>query len=140
MTIKFKRLHEKATLPTRGSELSAGLDLYAIGNYTIYIGSQVKIATGLSTAIPDGFYGRVAPRSGMAVNHGINVHAGVIDADYRGEVHVCLINHGSKQIEIKPGDRIAQLIIETCSLDVAEWADDLDNTGRGTGGFGSTGA
>ena len=140
MTIKFKRLHEKATLPTRGSKLSAGLDLYAVSACTIYKGAQVKIPTGLAVAIPEGFYGRCAPRSGLAVNYGVNVHAGVIDADYRGEIHVCLINHGDKQLEIKHGDRIAQLIIETCSLDVAEWASDLDNTSRGTGGFGSTGA
>lgn len=137
--IYFKKLHEKAQLPTRGSENAAGLDLYAVDVAQIWPGAQVKIPTGLAVEIPRGFYGRVAPRSGLAVNFGINVHAGVVDSDYRGEIHVCLINHGDKIKEIKPGDRIAQLIIEQISMEPAMWADELAGTERGAGSFGSTG-
>jgi dUTP pyrophosphatase len=97
------------------------------------------IPTGLSVAIPSGHYGRIAPRSGLAAKHGIQVHAGVVDSDYRGEMRVCLINHGSEMVEFKPGDRIAQLIIERCLITPAAWADNLDSTERGQGGFGSTG-
>lgn len=138
--IQFKQLHEKAKLPTFGSKVAAGMDLYAIEPCTILPSSQVKIPTGLSVAIPYGYYGRVAPRSGLAVNHGVNVHAGVIDADYRGEIHVCLINHGHMRVEFKPGDRIAQLIIERCLMLDPIFVEELGSTERGTGGFGSTGA
>lgn len=137
--IYFKKLHENAQLPTRGSEHAAGLDLYAVERMDIWPGAQVKISTGLAAAIPADHYGRVAPRSGLAVKHGIAVMAGVIDSDYRGAIHVCLHNHGDRMMEIKPGDRIAQLIIEKCLIVPAAWADELDGTERGAGGFGSTG-
>ena len=137
--IYFKKLHENATLPTRGSAHAAGLDLYAVERMDIRPGAQAMIPTGLSVAIPSGHYGRIAPRSGLAAKHGIQVHAGVVDSDYRGEMRVCLINHGSEMVEFKPGDRIAQLIIERCLITPAAWADDLDSTERGQGGFGSTG-
>jgi dUTP pyrophosphatase len=137
--IYFKQLHENATLPTRGSAHAAGLDLYAVERMDIRPGAQAMIPTGLSVAIPSGHYGRIAPRSGLAAKHGIQVHAGVVDSDYRGEMRVCLINHGSEMVEFKPGDRIAQLIIERCLITPAAWADDLDSTERGQGGFGSTG-
>ena len=90
-------------------------------------------------AIPHGYYGRVAPRSGLAVKYGIQVHAGVIDSDFRGEAKVALINHGERMIEFKPGDRIAQLIIERCAILAPEWADELPDTERWAGGFGHTG-
>jgi len=137
--IYFKKLHENATLPTRGSAHAAGLDLYAVERMDIRPGAQAMIPTGLSVAIPSGHYGRIAPRSGLAAKHGIQVHAGVVDSDYRGEMRVCLINHGSEMVEFKPGDRIAQLIVERCLITPAAWADDLDSTERGQGGFGSTG-
>jgi dUTP pyrophosphatase len=139
MMIYFKKLHENATLPTRGSAHAAGLDLYAVERMDIRPGAQAMIPTGLSVAIPSGHYGRIAPRSGLAAKHGIQVHAGVVDSDYRGEMRVCLINHGSEMVEFKPGDRIAQLIIERCLITPAAWADNLDSTERGQGGFGSTG-
>ncbi len=137
--IYFKKLHENAQLPTRGSEHAAGLDLYAVERMDIWPGAQVMIPTGLAVAIPADHYGRIAPRSGLAAKYGIQVHAGVVDSDYRGEVRVCLINHGDKMVEFKPGDRIAQLIIEKCLIVPAAWADELDGTERGAGGFGSTG-
>lgn len=137
--IKFKKLHELAKIPARATAGSAGFDLYAIEHCIIWPFAQVKIATGIATAIPDGYAGFVWPRSGMAVKHGINKHAGLIDSDYRGEIHVCLINHGDKMVEIYPGDRIAQLVVSAVMTDAIE-VDGLDDTERGVGGFGSTGA
>ena len=90
----FKRLHPAARLPTRGSAGAAGLDLYAVERVTIAPGARAAVRTGLAAAVPCGFYGRVAPRSGLAVRHGVDVLAGVIDSDYRGEILCALVNHG----------------------------------------------
>ncbi|HKP71509.1 MAG TPA: dUTP diphosphatase [Pyrinomonadaceae bacterium] len=138
-TLKFLKLHPAATLPTRGSAQAAGLDLYAVEDATLAAGERATVRTGLSVAIPRGFYGRVAPRSGLAVRHGLDVLAGVIDSDYRGEIVCALVNHGAEAFELKAGDRVAQLIIEAIITPEAEWADALDRTARGAGGFGSTG-
>jgi deoxyuridine 5'-triphosphate nucleotidohydrolase len=118
---------------------SAGYDLSSCEALTIGAGKTALVKTGLQIACPAGTYGRVAPRSGLALKHSIDVGAGVIDADYRGEVGVILFNFGSNDFEIKEGDRIAQLVLEKiCLADVAE-VDDLEETLRGEGGFGSTG-
>jgi dUTP pyrophosphatase len=137
--LEFMRLHSEAKLPTRGSLYSAGLDLYAIERLAIPAHGRASIHTGLAVAIPHGFYGRVAPRSGLAVRHGLDVLAGVIDSDYRGEIICAIINHGEKQVEIEQGMRIAQLIIEAIATPEPVWSDDLSETERGQGGFGSTG-
>ena len=100
---------------------------------------KVIVQTDLAVAIPAGHYGRVAPRSGLAVKHFIDVGAGVIDSDYRGAVGVVLFNHSADDFHIKHGDRIAQLIIEKISTPAVVEVDDLDATERGAGGFGSTG-
>ena len=98
------------------------------------------IQTGIAMAIPEGNYGRIAPRSGLAAKHFIDVGAGVIDADYRGEVKVLLFNHGEDDFVIQPADRIAQLIIEKYTpSEIVEVDGKLDDTLRGDGGFGSTG-
>jgi dUTP pyrophosphatase len=102
-------------------------------------GERRGVHTGLSVAIPDGCYGRIAPRSGLALRHGIDTLAGVVDSDYRGEIVCILINLGDTPFEIAPGDRIAQLIIEKYDRLEPEWADHLDLTARNAGGFGSTG-
>lgn len=115
------------------------MDVYAVQHTTVWPGCSATIPTGLKVSFPRGHYLRVAPRSGLAVKHGINVHAGVIDSDYRGEINVCLINHGAKMMEIKPGDRIAQIILEKCWMGIPERVFDLDKTERGQSGFGSTG-
>jgi len=133
------RLSPAARLPTRGSRFSAGLDLYSSEDVTIEPHQRTVVKTGLSVAVPHGFYGRVAPRSGLAVNHGLDVLAGVIDSDYRGELLCALINHGSDPIEIKTGMRIAQLVIEAIATPDAIWSEDLSRTERGHGGIGSTG-
>ncbi|HEY0349579.1 MAG TPA: dUTP diphosphatase, partial [Pyrinomonadaceae bacterium] len=97
------------------------------------------IRTGLAVAIPEGHYGRLAPRSGLAVQKGIDVLAGVIDADYRGEIQCLLHNTGAENVELPAQTRICQLIIEKMITPTAVWSDDLTNTMRGSGGFGSTG-
>lgn len=132
---------EKATLPTKGSALAAGYDLYSSEEAVIPAQGQGLVATDISIIVPVGTYGRVAPRSGLAVKHGISTGAGVIDADYRGEVKVVLFNHSKKDFEIKKGDRIAQLVLERIiNADIKEIsAEELTNTERGAGGFGSTG-
>lgn len=135
----FKRLHSEARLPSRGSEHAAGLDLCAVERVTLAPGARAAVRTGLAVAIPFGFYGRVAPRSGLAVRHGIDVLAGVIDSDYRGEILCALVNHGSEPFEIEPGARVAQLVVEAIATPEPAWADDLEETERGAGGFGSTG-
>lgn len=132
---------EKATTPTKGSALAAGYDLYASENAVIPAQGQGLVATDISIIVPVGTYGRVAPRSGLAVKHGISTGAGVIDADYRGEVKIVLFNHSTKDFEIKSGDRIAQLVLEKIiNADIVEITkEELDTTDRGEGGFGSTG-
>jgi dUTP pyrophosphatase len=138
--LSFRRLHPDARLPTRGSRHAAGLDLYSIESLTIEPGERVGVRTGLAVAIPEGFYGRVAPRSGLAVRNGIDVLAGVIDSDYRGEIVCAVINHGAETFVAEKGTRVAQLVIEAIITPEPVWADELDETERGAGGFGSTGA
>ncbi|HEY0099215.1 MAG TPA: dUTP diphosphatase [Pyrinomonadaceae bacterium] len=138
--LKFLRLHPAAKLPTRGSRQAAGLDLYAIETLTLEPGARTAARTGLAVAIPEGFYGRVAPRSGLAVNYGLDVLAGVIDSDYRGEILCALVNHGREACTIEAGQRVAQLIVEAIIAPEPAWADALDETARGAGGFGSTGS
>ena len=137
--LEFMRLDTAAKLPTRGSRHSAGLDLYSIESLTIPAKERASVRTGLAVAIPHGCYGRVAPRSGLAVRHGLDVLAGVIDSDYRGEIICALINHGNEPLVIDAGMRVAQLIIESIVTPEPVWSEDLSWTERGGGGFGSTG-
>jgi dUTP pyrophosphatase len=142
MQIKFKKLNPLAKMPTRANNSDAGNDLYAIEDVIIEPGERKIIKTGIAVAIPEGFYGRVAPRSGLAWKNGLDVMAGVIDSAYRGEIGVVLINLSlwvPKPISIKAGDKVAQLIIERC--EPAEWeeVESLDETSRGAGGYGSSG-
>lgn len=137
--MKIQKLLEDAVIPTRGSEKAAGLDLYAMSPCTLYPHTMRVIATGIAIALPAGTYGRIAPRSGLAVKWGIDVLAGVVDEDYRGEILVALINHGETAFTINRGDRIAQLIVESIVRPVIEVVTDLQETERGSSGFGSTG-
>ncbi len=137
--LKFLQLHPAAILPTRGSGQAAGLDLHSIEDVALAAGERAAVRTGLSAAIPQGFYGRIAPRSGLAVKHGLDVLAGVIDSDYRCEIVCALINHGREAFTLAAGERIAQLIIEAIITPEPVWVDSLDETARGAGGFGSTG-
>ena len=140
MSLRVKKLSFDAHLPTRGSNDSVGYDLYS--SEDTFVPSQVGralVGTGITVVLPPGVYGRVAPRSGLAVNHCINVGAGVIDPDYTGEIKVVLFNHGVDNFEIKKGDRIAQLVLERCETPPVEEISIVENTDRGSDGFGSTG-
>jgi dUTP pyrophosphatase len=137
--LRFKQLDPRATLPNRGSSQSAGLDLYSIEEVTIEPKQRSLIPTGLAVAIPEGHYGRVAPRSGLATKAGLDVLAGVIDADYRGEVRCLLLNTGDETIVLPAKSKICQLIVEKIITPTAVWADEISETDRGSGGFGSTG-
>jgi dUTP pyrophosphatase len=138
-TLRFKQLDARAVLPQRGSALAAGLDICCIEELNIAPKQRVMARTGLAAAILPGFYGRVAPRSGLAAKNGLDVLAGVIDSDYRGEIVSVLYNTGDEMIRLPAGSKICQLIIEQIITPEAAWATDLDETARGAGGFGSTG-
>lgn len=142
MTLAFKRLTDAAREPTRAHDGDAGFDLYAAEAARLEPGARASVGTGIAVAIPDGHAGLVLPRSGLAARHGIAlVNApGLIDAGYRGEVRVLLLNTDrGASFEIAPGDRIAQLMITPfASPDLVE-LESLDETARGAGGFGSSG-
>jgi deoxyuridine 5'-triphosphate nucleotidohydrolase len=137
--LKFKKLDPRATLPTRGSTAAAGLDLYSIDVLNLQSMERKLVRTGLAVAIPEGFYGRIAPRSGLATKNGIDVLAGVIDADYRGEIQCLLHNTGNETVELPAEAKVCQLIIEKIITPTPVLVDDLTSTTRGSGGFGSTG-
>ena len=136
---KVKLLSFDAKVPTRATEFSAGLDLSSIEDTIVPANKWIAIPTGISIQIPKDCYARVAPRSGLAFKHGIQVGAGVVDSDYTGEIKVILFNHGSSDFEVKKGDRIAQLIFEKIYNEYFIEVEELDDTVRGDGGFGSTG-
>lgn len=142
-TIQVKKLDPRALLPTYGSEQAAGADLYAVtdGPVEIAPGETVMIHTGLALAVPEGYAGLVFARSGLASRKGLAPanKVGVVDADYRGEVMVALHNHGKIPQTIDCGERIAQLVITPFLTGLFEETQELDDTGRGAGGFGSTG-
>ncbi|KAH7931276.1 dUTP diphosphatase [Leucogyrophana mollusca] len=135
----IKRLSAKAKIPTRGSSLSAGYDLYSAEKKIIPARGKALVDTQLSIAVPAGTYGRVAPRSGLASKFMIDTGAGVIDADYRGVVFVLLFNLSDQEFKVEEGDRIAQLIVERIYTPEVLEVEELDETLRGVGGFGSTG-
>ncbi|MEP6742388.1 MAG: dUTP diphosphatase [bacterium] len=137
--LSFKRLDPRAVLPERGSSLAAGLDIYSIEGLTIEPGRRVLARTGLAVAIPEGHYGRIAPRSGLAMRTGLDVLSGVIDADYRGEIGCLLYNTGDDAIHLPAQSKICQLIVEKIIMPTPVWADEINETDRGSGGFGSTG-
>ncbi len=132
---------EGLDLPVYATAGAAGMDVVAAEDVTIAPGMRHAVATGLAMAIPEGFEIQVRPRSGLALKHGITVPntPGTIDSDYRGELKVILINHGTEDFAIRRGDRVAQLVLAPVTR--ASWVqvDTLDETARGAGGFGSTG-
>ena len=138
--LEIELLTDNAFLPSKGSLQAAGYDLYSPSNDSINAGERKLIKTDIALKIPKGCYGRIAPRSGLSCKKNIDIGAGVIDQDYRGNVGILIINNAKDPFEIKKGDRIAQLIIEkiNTNLQVNEVLE-LDSTNRNTGGFGSTG-
>ena len=140
MPVYFKKLDPNASLPSRNNVSDAGADLRSIENITIPPLSRALINTGLSLEIPYGFYGRIAPRSGLAVKYGIDVLAGVIDSSYRGPLGVVLYNTDKdKDFVVNIGDRIAQIIFEQHWNFKMEEVSDLSDTSRSNNGFGSSG-
>jgi dUTP pyrophosphatase len=140
-TVKFKRLGDHLLpLPSRGNEFAAGIDLAYAGDSTVIAaGQRALLKSGYAVMLPAGHYGRVAPRSGLAYKHGIDVMAGVIDIDYRGEVGIILYNSSGVDFTVNFGDKIAQLIIEKAAYFAPELVEELPDTDRGEGGYGSTG-
>jgi dUTP pyrophosphatase len=140
--LRFIKLSNKATLPTRAHDSDAGLDLYAAEGARIVPGARVSVGTGLAVAIPDGLAGLVLPRSGLALKHGVTLvnSPGLIDPGYRGEVRVVLLNTDqTMDYQCTPGDRIAQLLLVPIATASPMQADELDSSIRGGGGFGSSG-
>ena len=132
------RVDGPGALPEYATDGAAGADLRAAETVTLRPGGRAAVATGVTLEIPAGHVGLVWPRSGLAVRHGVDTLAGVIDSDYRGEVKVVLVNHGAEPVAIAPGDRIAQLLVQPVARAQFTRAA-LAPTARGAGGFGSTG-
>jgi dUTP pyrophosphatase len=137
--VQVQLLSGKAKIPIQATPQSAGYDLYATESVSIAPGKYKVINTDLALALPKGTYGRIAPRSGLAVNHGVDILAGVIDADYRGPIKIAAINHGVQPVNILQGERAAQLILEKIAhanmIEVAK----LTRTSRNATGFGASG-
>ena len=143
VTVQVKRLpHGNGLeLPRYATDGAAGMDIVSAETVSLKPGSRLAVATGLAVAIPHGYEIQVRPRSGLALKHGITVPntPGTIDSDYRGELKVIMINHGTDAFPIERGDRIAQLVVSPVTQGAWEEVEELDDTDRGTGGFGSTG-
>lgn len=143
ITVQVRRLDhgEGLPLPSYATAGAAGMDVVAAESVTLAPGARHAVATGLALAIPPGFEIQVRPRSGLALKHGISVPntPGTIDSDYRGELKVILINHSDEPFAIARGDRVAQLVLAPVVQAAWQEAADLDETARGSGGFGSTG-
>lgn len=143
MNIDYRRTHPGAEPPYRAHPTDAGADLHADldGQIILFPNEQRLIPTGVALAIPPGYVGLIHPRSGLAAKHGVTVlnAPGTVDADYRGEIKVCLINHGQETHTVRPADRIAQLVVQKVELPDFVETEHLDTTQRGDGGFGSTG-
>jgi len=144
LTIQVTRVGERGPpleLPRYETEGSAGMDLRADEPVALAPGERALVATGLALQIPPGFEGQVRPRSGLAARHGVGLlnAPGTVDSDYRGEVKVILVNHGQQPVRFERGERIAQLVIAPVARAVLEVVEALGDTGRGAGGFGSTG-
>ncbi|HPY96963.1 MAG TPA: dUTP diphosphatase [Candidatus Cloacimonadota bacterium] len=142
MNISIKKLDQNAILPQRMTEYSAGYDLFANNSEPLCLkkGERMRISTGVAVALPEGFEAQIRPRSGLAFKHGVTVlnSPGTIDSDYRGEIMVILINHGDEDFIIEPFSRIAQMIISRFEVVDFELCENLSETMRAEGGFGST--
>jgi len=141
MTVRFKRISPDAIMPAYAREGDAGMDLCSVDDLTIAPGARALVHTGLVMALPPGYEAQVRPRSGLALKHGVTVlnTPGTIDAGYRGEVGVVLVNLGDVAFRVGKGDRIAQLVVAPVLRAETLEVDEVDDTSRGAGGFGSTG-
>jgi dUTP pyrophosphatase len=139
MKIKVKKLHPEAKLPEYAHPGDAGMDIFSLEDYELNPGERHMFKTGISIAIPRGYVALIWDKSGLASRYGISTLGGVIDADYRGEYKIVLLNTSDKSYNIKKGDKIAQVIIQPVVEAETEEVEDLDQTDRGSGSFGSTG-
>jgi dUTP pyrophosphatase len=139
--VLVKRLDPGLPLPTRARGGDAGVDLYAVEAVRLQPGERATVGTGVAVAIPAGFAGLVAPRSGLAQRHGLGVvnAPGVVDSGYRGEIRVILVNHGAEPVSLARGERIAQLLVVPVETQGLLEVEELPSSERGEGGFGSTG-
>ncbi len=141
--VQIKKLHSKANVPQYMTTLAAGMDICACieDDQVIKPGERALVPTGLAFAIPEGFEIQVRPRSGLAIKHGISLvnSPGTIDADYRGEVAIIIINHGQNDFTIQHGDRVAQVVVAPVCKAQIQVVSELSETDRGQGGFGHTG-
>lgn len=142
MLIPLKRLDPELPVPQHAHPGDGGVDLYAAESGTLQPGERTMMPTGIAIAIPDGHAGLVVPRSGLAARHGISVvnAPGLVDSGYRGEIKVILVNLGAEPVDIRRGDRIAQLVVVAVATQQYVEVEDLPDSARGEGGFGSTGA
>lgn len=144
MQINFRKTHPDAIVPQYATDGASGLDLHARLPHEIYLqpGVRFTVPTGISVELPEGFEAQVRGRSGLAKKHGVTVVQGVgtVDADFRGEICIILINHGDEAYKIEPNARVAQLVIAPVMRVALVQAGDLSATERGAGGFGSTGS
>jgi dUTP pyrophosphatase len=142
VSLRFTRLDPGAIPPERAHDGDAGYDLHSVERATLAPGERVAVGTGIAVAIPEGHAGLVLPRSGLALKHGIALAnaPGLIDAGYRGELRVLLLNTDREHaFEVEPGDRIAQLVVVKAESPELEEIEGFEETARGVGGFGSTG-
>ena len=143
MKVNIKKLDDRATVPTYGTPFSAGADLYSMegDDITVPAHGTVMVHTGLAIEIPEGYCGLIFARSGLASKRGVAPanKVGVVDSDYRGEWMVALHNHTDSPVTVEGGERVAQMVIVPCLQAEFELADELSDTERGAGGFGSTG-
>jgi len=137
--LRFVKLTENARIPTRGSPRSAGLDLHSAYDVTVPATVNVLVLIGLGIQLPTGYCGHIAPRSGMALHHHIDVGGGIVDEDYRGNLGVILYNHSEIPFVVSRGDRISQFTCQKICYPILEEVEELDLTKRGEGKFGSSG-
>ncbi len=139
MQIKIKKLNPDAILPAYAHPGDAGLDLYSLEEYTLQPDERKALSTGIAIELEPGYVALVKDRSGLALKHGVHTLAGVIDAGYRGECKIVLINHGAQAYTVKKGDKIAQLLIMPVAQVKVKEVVELSDSSRGSAGFGSTG-
>ena len=141
MELKVKKIHEDAKIPAYAHEGDSGMDLYSVEDTVLQSGETKLVKTGLQIAVPKGFEAQVRPKSGLAAKFGVTVlnTPGTVDSGYRGEVMVILINHGKEEYKVEKGKKIAQMVIAKVEEAKIEVVEDLDDTTRKDGGFGSTG-
>ena len=139
MKLKIKKLHPDAIIPTYAHPGDAGMDLRCVENVTVPPGGRASIKTGLAFEIPDGYVGLIWEKSGLSHKHGLKTFGGVIDAGYRGDITISLINLSDKDYTFEKGHKVAQMLIQPIEIPEIVETEELSETSRGEGGFGSTG-